>query len=401
MNALQKIWCRTYQTVMKAATPLLPWREPELLEFENGTRGLGAFVRNKGYAKMLVVTGPNVYKKGLADELIRGLEENGVKYALFNRVVNNPTIDNIEEAYALYKAEGCDSIVALGGGSPMDLAKVVGARAAKPNKPVKKMKGLLKIMKRIPDLYAIPTTAGSGSETTIAAVVSDSKTHEKYPINDLSLIPRYAILDPKLTAALPPSTTATTGMDALTHAVEAYIGRSNTKKTKESAEKAVKLIFDNLLKAYEHGDDIEARRNMQRASYYAGVAFTRAYVGYVHALAHALGGFYGTPHGLANSVLLPVVLEYYGESAHKPLARLAEITGICTDKDDDAAKATKFIDRIKEMNALMDIPSNIDGIKPENVPEMAKRAAAEGNPLYPVPRLLGEDELAKIYGLIM
>ena len=401
MNALQKIWCRTYQAVMKAATPLLPWREPELLEFENGTRGLGAFVRNKGYAKMLVVTGPNVYKKGLADELIRGLEENGVKYALFNRVVNNPTIDNIEEAYALYKAEGCDSIVALGGGSPMDLAKVVGARAAKPNKPVKKMKGLLKIMKRIPDLYAIPTTAGSGSETTIAAVVSDSKTHEKYPINDLSLIPRYAILDPKLTAALPPSTTATTGMDALTHAVEAYIGRSNTKKTKESAEKAVKLIFDNLLKAYEHGDDIEARRNMQRASYYAGVAFTRAYVGYVHALAHALGGFYGTPHGLANSVLLPVVLEYYGESAHKPLARLAEITGICTDKDDDAAKATKFIDKIKEMNALMDIPSNIDGIKPEDVPEMAKRAAAEGNPLYPVPRLLGEDELAKIYGLIM
>lgn len=401
MNALQKIWCRTYQTVMKAATPLLPWREPELLEFENGTRGLGAFVKNKGYAKMLVVTGPNVYKKGLADELIRGLEENGVKYALFNRVVNNPTIDNIEEAYALYKAEGCDSIVALGGGSPMDLAKVVGARAAKPNKPVKKMKGLLKIMKRIPDLYAIPTTAGSGSETTIAAVVSDSKTHEKYPINDLSLIPRYAILDPKLTAALPPSTTATTGMDALTHAVEAYIGRSNTKKTKESAEKAVKLIFDNLLKAYEHGDDIEARRNMQRASYYAGVAFTRAYVGYVHALAHALGGFYGTPHGLANSVLLPVVLEYYGESAHKPLARLAEITGICTDKDDDAAKATKFIDKIKEMNALMDIPSNIDGIKPEDVPEMAKRAAAEGNPLYPVPRLLGEDELAKIYGLIM
>ena len=401
MNALQKIWCRTYQAVMKAATPLLPWREPELLEFENGTRGLGTFVRNKGYAKMLVVTGPNVYKKGLADELIRGLEENGVKYALFNRVVNNPTIDNIEEAYALYKAEGCDSIVALGGGSPMDLAKVVGARAAKPNKSVKKMKGLLKIMKRIPDLYAIPTTAGSGSETTIAAVVSDSKTHEKYPINDLSLIPRYAILDPKLTAALPPSTTATTGMDALTHAVEAYIGRSNTKKTKESAEKAVKLIFDNLLKAYEHGDDIEARRNMQSASYYAGVAFTRAYVGYVHALAHALGGFYGTPHGLANSVLLPVVLEFYGESAHKPLARLAEITGICTDKDDDAAKATKFIDRIKEMNALMDIPSNIDGIKPEDVPEMAKRAAAEGNPLYPVPRLLGEDELAKIYGLIM
>lgn len=400
MNTLQKIWCRTFQTVMKVATPLLPWREPEIIQCRNGTRGLGVFLKGEGYKKVFVVTGPNVYKKGLADELIKGIEENGIPYALFNRVVNNPTIDNIEEAYALYKAEGCDAIIALGGGSPMDLAKVVGARAAKPNKPVKKMKGLLKIMKRIPDLYAIPTTAGSGSETTIAAVVSDSVTHEKYAINDLSLIPRYAILDPRLTAALPPQTTATTGMDALTHAVEAYIGRSNTKKTKQRAEEAVKLIFDNLLKAYEHGDDLEARANMQKASYYAGVAFTRAYVGYVHALAHALGGFYGTPHGLANSVLLPVVLEFYGESAHKPLARLAEITGICT-QGDDAEKATAFIARIKEMNNLMQIPSNIDGIKPEDVPEMAKRAAAEGNPLYPVPRLMGADELEKIYGLIM
>lgn len=400
MNAFQKLWCRTFQTVMKYAGAVLPWREPEILDLNGGTRGLGAFVKTKGYKKVFVVTGPNVYKRGLADELIKGLEENGVPYALFNRVVNNPTIDNIEEAFALYRSEGCDAIIALGGGSPMDLAKVVGARAAKPNKPVKKMKGLLKIMKRIPDLYAIPTTAGSGSETTLAAVVSDSVTHEKYPINDLSIIPRYAILDPRLTTALPPQTTATTGMDALTHAVEAYIGRSNTKKTKESAEKAVRLIFDNLLTAYEHGDDLEARRNMQTASYYAGVAFTRAYVGYVHALAHALGGFYGTPHGLANSVLLPVVLEYYGESAHKPLARLAEIVGICSEGD-DAAKATKFIEKIKEMNAAMLIPSVIDGIDPKDVPEMAKRAAAEGNPLYPVPRLLGADELEKIYGLIM
>lgn len=399
MNTLEKMWCRTFQTVMKVASAVLPWREPEILDCKDGTRGLGAYVKTKGYKKVLVVTGPNVYKKGLADELIKGLGENGVPYALFNRVVNNPTIDNIEEAFALYRSEGCDAIIALGGGSPMDLAKVVGARAAKPRKPVKKMKGLLKIMKRIPDLYAIPTTAGSGSETTIAAVVSDSLTHEKYPINDLSLIPRYAVLDPRLTVALPPQTTATTGMDALTHAVEAYIGRSNTKKTKENAEKAVKLIFDNLLTAYEHGDDLEARRNMQKASYYAGVAFTRAYVGYVHALAHALGGFYGTPHGLANSVLLPVVLEYYGESAHAPLARLAELVGI--GGADDAAKATAFIAAIKEMNAKMLIPETIDGIDPSDVPEMAKRAAAEGNPLYPVPRLLGADELEKIYGLIM
>lgn len=400
MNIFQRLWCRTFQTVMKTASPLLPWREPQLLQFEDGTHGLGAFVKDKGYKKIFVVTGPNVYKRGLADGLIKGLEESGVKYELFNRVVNNPTIDNIEEAYALYSSSGCDAIVALGGGSPMDLAKVVGARAARPKKSVKQMKGLLKVMKRIPDLYAIPTTAGSGSETTIAAVVSDSKTHEKYPINDLCLIPRYAILDATLTAGLPPSTTATTGMDALTHAVEAYIGKSNTKKTKERAEQAVKLIFENLEKAYADGNDLTARANMQKASYYAGVAFTRAYVGYVHALAHALGGFYGTPHGLANSVLLPVVLEYYGESAYKPLARLADITGLSRSGDDDRAKATRFIQRIKDMNSAMQIPCNIEGINADDIPAMAERAAQEANPLYPVPRLFDEEDLKKIYGLI-
>lgn len=397
MNVFFKVWCRVFQGVMRLSSPMLPWREPELLEFSDGTHGLGAYIKNKGYAKVFVVTGPNVFKKGLADELLKGFDENSIKYELFNRVVNNPTIDNIEEAYALYKSSGCDAIVALGGGSPMDLAKVVGARAVKPSQPVKKMKGLLKVLKRLPDLYAIPTTAGSGSETTIAAVVSDSKTHEKYAINDLSLIPRYAILDPRLTVGLPPMTTATTGMDALTHAVEAYIGKSNSKLTAQRAEQAVKLIFDNLYNAYKDGSDMTARANMQKASYYAGVAFTRAYVGYVHALAHALGGFYGTAHGLANSVLLPVVLESYGESAYKPLAKLADITGVCDVNDSLQTKAVKFINKIKEMNCAMGIPEKIEEIKQEDIPAMAKRAEQESNPLYPVPKLMDEQELQSLY----
>ena len=399
MNAFYKFYCRVFQKTMKLVSPLLPWREPQLLAPEGGAEGLGAMIKGK-YRKVLVVTGPNVFKKGLADGLLRGFDSAGVKYELFNRVVNNPTIDNIEEAFTVYRNGECDAIVALGGGSPMDLAKVVGARAARPEKKVKQMKGLLKIRKRIPDLYAIPTTAGSGSETTLAAVVSDSETHEKYAINDVSLIPRYAILDPKMTVGLPPQTTATTGMDALTHAVEAYIGGSNTKLTRTRAEQAVKLIFDNLKRAYDNGADIEARTNMQKASYYAGVAFTRAYVGYVHALAHALGGFYGTPHGLANAVLLPVVLEYYGKSAAKPLARLADIVGVGAAGDDEDAKAAKFIAKIREMNAEMGIPTAIEGIKPEDIPLMADRAFREACPLYPVPEILDRPQLEELYRMI-
>ena len=399
MNAFYKFYCRVFQKTMKLVSPLLPWREPQLLSPEGGAEGLGAMIKGK-YRKVFVVTGPNVFKKGLADGLLRGFDSAGVKYELFNRVVNNPTIDNIEEAFTVYRNAECDAIVALGGGSPMDLAKVVGARAARPEKKVKQMKGLLKIRKRIPDLYAIPTTAGSGSETTLAAVVSDSETHEKYAINDVSLIPRYAILDPKMTVGLPPQTTATTGMDALTHAVEAYIGGSNTKLTRTRAEQAVKLIFENLEKAYAEGADIDARTNMQKASYYAGVAFTRAYVGYVHALAHALGGFYGTPHGLANAVLLPVVLEYYGKSAEKPLARLADIVGVSEPDDDDAAKAAKFVSKVKEMNANMGIPTTIEGIKPEDIPLMADRAFKESCPLYPVPEILDRPQLEELYRMI-
>ena len=399
MNAFYKFYCRVFQKTMKLVSPLLPWREPQLLAPEGGVEGLGAMIKGK-YRKVLVVTGPNVFKKGLADGLLRGFDSAGVKYELFNRVVNNPTIDNIEEAFTVYRNGECDAIVALGGGSPMDLAKVVGARAARPEKKVKQMKGLLKIRKRIPDLYAIPTTAGSGSETTLAAVVSDSETHEKYAINDVSLIPRYAILDPKMTVGLPPQTTATTGMDALTHAVEAYIGGSNTKLTRTRAEQAVKLIFDNLKRAYDDGADIEARTNMQKASYYAGVAFTRAYVGYVHALAHALGGFYGTPHGLANAVLLPVVLEYYGKSAAKPLARLADIVGVGAAGDDEETKAAKFVAKIREMNAEMGIPTSIEGIKPEDIPLMADRAFKEACPLYPVPEILDRPQLEELYRMI-
>ena len=186
-------------------------------------------------------------------------------------------------------------------------------------------------------------------------------------------------------------------MDALTHAVEAYIGRSTTKQTRELALDATKLIFGNIQRAYEHGDDHEARENMLHAAYKAGIAFSMSYVGYVHAIAHSLGGQYGVPHGLANAVILPYVLEAYGEAAHKKLHQLGVAAGVCDATDPDAEGAAKFIAAIKELNASMNIPEKISGIKRDDIAHLAHTAEREANPLYPVPKLMTEHELAALY----
>lgn len=176
------------------------------------------------------------------------------------------------------------------------------------------MKGILRILRKIPTLIAIPTTAGTGSEVTLAAVITNRAKHHKYALMSFPLIPRYAVLDATLTYSLPPHLTAETGMDALTHAVEAYIGRSSTRETRSLALQAVKLVFDNIELAYADSHDHQARENMLHGAYKAGVAFSKSYVGYIHAVAHSLGGQYGTPHGLANAVIMPYVLEAYGKS---------------------------------------------------------------------------------------
>jgi len=379
-------YCRTYQRVMKVATDILPWKEPAITKGAGCIKKLPYLIKQKGIKKVMIVTDKGLMSLNLLDSLFEGLKSKGIEYVVYDGVQPNPTIPNIEEARQLYVDNNCEAVIAFGGGSPMDCAKAAAARVVKPNQSVQKMKGVLKVRKKLMPFFAVPTTAGTGSETTIAAVVSDPETHEKYAINDLCLRPGYAVLDPELTVGLPPHITSTTGMDALTHAVEAYIGRSNTKETAARAVQAVKLIFENLYNAYEDGKNIEARENMLLASHYAGIAFTRAYVGYVHAIGHNLGGMYGVPHGLAMSVILPYVLDYYGEAAYDRLADLADAVGITG--ANNAEKAKSFIAAVRELNAKMNIPSSIDKIKAEDIPLIAERALAEGNPLYPVPKIM-------------
>ena len=325
---IKNLYDRFWQYSLSKVQNLLPWCMPECILGSGSMGKLPQIVKLDGVKKVLIITTAGFVKRGSIKGLLIGLEKEGIHYAIYDKVKPDPTIDSIEKAVNIYGMEVCDGIIAVGGGSVMDCAKVVGARIAKPKKRIRQMVGLLKIRKKIPPLYAVPTTAGTGSETTVAAVVTDSTTHYKYAISDICLIPKYAILDPLLTCGLPQQMTATTGMDALTHAVEAFINKYNSKESRQYALDAVGLIFGNLTRAYDNGDDIQARDNMLKASFYAGVAFTRAYVGYVHAIAHAVGGLYGIPHGQANAVILPVVLEAYGTSIQHDLSILADAAGI-------------------------------------------------------------------------
>lgn len=396
MKEIYKIYCRLYQKVFKLATNFLDWTAPEILSGEDSVLKIPEVLKKKEIKSVLLVTDGGLVKLGLPDALVDALRKNGIKCTVFSDVQPNPTITNVENAKDVYLKNGCQAMIAMGGGSPMDCAKGAGARVSNPNKTVSQMRGQLKIRKPLPFFIAIPTTAGTGSETTVAAVLTDPNTHEKYAVNDPKLRPKYAVLDPKLTVGLPPHITSTTGVDALTHAVEAYIGHSNTKETKECAKKAVKLIFENLETACADGKNIEARANMLEASYYAGVAFTRAYVGYVHAIAHQLGGIYSTPHGLANAVILPYVLEWFGESAYKELAQLSFCAGIGQKDKTDAENAVTFIQAIKALNERIGIPNKFDFIEEDDIPTIVKRALKEGNPLYPVPKIMDEKNCEQV-----
>ncbi|MCD8337177.1 MAG: iron-containing alcohol dehydrogenase [Lachnospiraceae bacterium] len=398
MNQLKKIYCRAFQTVFKIALPFLPYRNPKII---GRADQLSELLKKKKCTRVLIVTDPGIAKLGLTRDLEQALTRNGIFYAMYDQTDANPTTANVEEALALYHAEFCEAIIGFGGGSSMDCAKAVGARVAKPKQSLAKMKGILRVHGRLPLLIAAPTTAGTGSETTLACVIVDAQTRYKYVINDFCLIPRYAVLDPNVTLSLPPFVTATTGMDALTHAVEAYIGNTTTRGTRKQAEQAVKLIFENLDEAYTNGKNLKARRNMLYGSYYAGCAFTKSYVGYVHAVAHSLGGQYNVPHGLANAVLLPVVLEEYGSSVYDKLARLAAVAGVAEKDTAEEAAAKAFIQAIKEMKKRFGIGEVIPEIWKEDIPKMAHYADKEANPLYPVPVLMDAKELERFYCKVM
>lgn len=398
MNLIKKAYCRTFQAGLKIALPFLPYRKPTIV---GSVKALPDILQKHGCDRILIITDAGIMNLELTRHLEKALTQNQIPYYIYDKTAANPTTANVAEALELYLENNCNAIIGFGGGSSMDCAKAVGARIAKPKQSLAKMKGILKVLRKLPLLIAVPTTAGTGSETTLAAVITDAETRYKYAINDFPLIPKYAVLDPKVTLSLPPFITATTGMDALTHAVEAYIGRSTTYGTRKNALTAVGLIFQNIDKAYTAGSDIDARRNMLHASFYAGCAFTKSYVGYVHAIAHSLGGEYNVPHGLANAILLPFMLEAYGSRIHKKLYRLSVAAGISTEGTPYDAAAEDFIAAIKDMKKRFGIGDTVKEIQEEDIPKLSHYADKEGNPLYPVPVLMGAKELERFYYLLI
>lgn len=358
-------------------------------------REIPSVLKKLGVKKVLVVTGRHV-GKSIAPEIIENIRLSGLEAVHYSEVTANPTTTTVYEIKDMYMKEGCDGFLAIGGGSPIDAAKAAACLCARPRATLNDLAGLLKIMKNIPPFVAVPTTSGTGSETTMAAVVTDAETHHKYAIMDPHIIPDYAVMDPELVVGLPQKTTSATGMDALCHAVESYVSVMNKpEKSRRYAEEATVLIFRYLERAYNDGSDMEAREKLMEAAYKAGWSFGRTGVGNVHAIAHTLGGLYNTAHGLANAVILPIVLEDYGKTVYKPLARLAELAGIKTDGSDEE-KAKSFIAEIYAMNKRMDMPEGFAFIEEKDIPQMCAYACSEANPTYPVPVIYDKPHFEKL-----
>ncbi len=400
--AFKKFGIRTFEVFATAGMYMWGWfyPDPVIIHEADAIKKVPGVLKERGEKKPLIVTDAGLQKLNLLQPLYDQLDSEKMPYAVYDGVRPNPTVENVETALGAYRDNKCDCIIAVGGGSPMDCAKGVLARAWCPERPIRKMKGTMKVSMAShkgaarPTLYAVPTTAGTGSETTIAAVITDTDTHDKFPIMDPNIRAKYAVLDPKLTVGLPKKITSTTGLDALTHAIEGYTNIwYNNKKFNDYGIKASQLVFKYLEKAYNDPANIEARSNMLLASHYAGLCFTRGGVGYVHGIGHRLGGLYGVPHGLAMSVILPHVMsdELLGPYVYDKLADIAEAVGISGKNDETKAKA--FVDEIRAMEERMEIPTGFDCIKDEDISLIAERCMAEVYPTYPVKHIFTQNEL--------
>jgi alcohol dehydrogenase len=376
----------------KMLLKVLPIPVPRTVTGVGSIAQVGAIIKELECKNPLIVADEMLVKLGVVKKCTDSLDKAELQHKLFDKVVPNPVSESVEEGYQLYKSSGCDGIIAIGGGSPMDVAKAIGARVATPKTPVLDLSGLGKVdAKGFPPFVAVPTTAGTGSEATIVAVITNVKDQKKVFIGEACLVPKVAVLDPELLAKLPKPVTAATGMDALTHAIESYIGGWTTPFTKTKSTSAVVGIFNSLVTSYNDGANMNARQTMLQASFDAGVAFTRANVGYVHAIAHQFGGLFHTPHGDANAMLLPHVLSFYIRAEEcstavpccERLCELAKLTGVVSDYDRSAdamrSVAKKFVERIVKMNQQMHIPTEVAKMKASDLKTVVDRALTEAH----------------------
>ncbi len=392
MSDVKKIVHGGFVSVAKVGAKLLPDRIPVTFVGAGSTEELAGAMRGTGVRRLLVVTDSGLREVGVVGQVAGPIAAAGIEVHTFDGVTPDPTFAQVEAGIEHYRSAGCDGVLAVGGGSPMDAAKVIAAAIGN-NKAPQQLAGKFKVRKPPVPLFAVPTTAGTGSEVTIAAVISDDVTHLKKFVLDPKILPAMTALDPTLMIGLPAHITAATGMDALTHAVESFISKAATPQTRGYSTTSVRLVFEHLRTAVAEPDDLDARTGMALASYYGGLAFTRASVGYVHAIAHNLGAKYGTPHGLANALGLPHVLEFSESEARAPLRELGELIGLTGGR--------AFIDAVRALSADIGIPTALDDLRAADIDELADLALAEAFLDYPVPRYMTKDDCVGVISKLL
>lgn len=396
---LRKIKHSLYLGLMKFVMGLAPAARHRAFVGSGSSGQLCKHIVRAGAEKVLIVTDKPLREMGVVDKATAALLDSGIDIAYYDGVLPDPTYEQVAAGAALAKSHGSDVILAIGGGSSIDAAKIIAASASSDEPPADWV-GFGKIKHEVLKLYAIPTTSGTGSEATIGAVISDSTTHEKGIISAVTLLPAATALDPDLIVGLPPHITAATGMDALTHGIEAYIGVWERGTRLEDGRIAVKLVFDNLAAAYRDGTNLDARESMAMGAYYAGMAINQVNVGNVHAIAHQLGGKYGIPHGLANALVLPHILEFCRDEAQQRLAELALLVGVGKPGDDESQLAHGFIRAVRDLRTEVGIPDHSDKLRREDFDHIAELAVAEGAG-YPVPRLMDRASVLAILARIV
>ena len=374
---------RVRQAIFSPIQKTQLYMQPRMIKGEHALLDLVDVLKEKHLTHYMIVTTPGFIKRGTLQSFFDALNQNDIQYSIFHDVKPDPEISDVEKLKEMFIKDGCQALIAIGGGSVIDCSKAALACVQMKNLDVKTVLHTGRVSKQLPLLIAVPTTAGTGSEVTAGAVITDPIKKRKYALSHLFLIPKYAVLDASLLTSLPAKMTAYSGMDALTHAIEAYINCFNNRKTNEYALCAIKSIFQYLVPSFEDGLNMQYRLELLEASYNAGVAISNNYVGYVHAIAHGIGGMYHLQHGMINAIILPIVLEEYGGAVVGKLATIADVVGITGATDQDKSK--QFIQKLKELNHIFSIPTSISEIQNEDIHYLATGAEKEGNPTYPTP----------------
>lgn len=396
---LTKVTSKAKLVGLKAAITLLPAPRPTVFSGEGAALKLCQAIASFGHRKVLIVSDKILNNLGVLKPLEAKLQELGVKVAIFDGVLPDPTFSITEACLQNYHLENCDSVLAVGGGSSIDVAKVV-ALAASTRKTPQQLVGILKGRKASSPLYAIPTTAGTGSEVTVGAVISDDKTHQKGLVLDPNVVPRMVALDSGIMSGMPPKVTAETGMDALTHAVEAYVSEIATTESDTYARAAVKLIFENLRTTYTEPKNLVAREAMALASHYGGLALNQGGLGYVHGIAHQLASHYGLPHGLSNAIVMPYVLEFSRPVIDKKLAELARFAGLVTQETSTSIAAQAFMTELKKLMSDVNIKSVVPKMNAQDFDDIMQSAFKEVHGTYAVPKYMTEEDCKQILFVI-